>query len=682
MVITATAPPPGPTVLQLWGPVRVECGDRVVEPGGPRERTVLAALALAQGRPVSVDRLLEWLWDEQPPPSARKSVQNAVLRLRQRLATAGVAVERVGDGYRLVLGEARVAGPGVGASLEQTVDSALRDAARARLEEARLTAVEHRVAALLELDADAAVAELERLVDEQPVREPLWALLVLAQYRAGRTAEALTAYARARRSLTDALGVEPGPVLRALHRSVLDHDPQLLAEQAAVGRALVADAAARAALGDVAGARSRYAEAVVAARRADDALLLADAAAGQAGEAQWVLGDTELEALLEQVVVRLGDPPSDRVRAGRAVAGLALLRAFRGDVRARAHAIHARALTAEGATPATRTAALFAAATAWEGPDDSELRDRHGRALLDHGRAAGDRTAQALGEQYLAWAALERGDAVTAAAARSRMLALAEDESSPHLAAQVANTHFLEALLAGRLDEAASRADELSAAWRAASDPGIAMVVEVGARTLLGELTGDLDPLLPSFGGLAAALPSDLMWPLSTALAHALAGRLDLAREPLSVLTPSDLRALPRSTLWIANLTGICQLAALCHRPELAELVLEQLRPLTGTQVVVAGLAYRGSVAHWQGLALHTLGRLDEAEATLRTALQQHRAVDSPPWVAQTELALAAVLLARAAEPDEVRALLTRARGAAEGMGMSVLAHRCAALSG
>ena len=69
MVITATAPLPGPTVLQLWGPVRVECGDRMVEPGGPRERTVLAALALAQGRPVSVDRLLEWLWDEQPPPS-------------------------------------------------------------------------------------------------------------------------------------------------------------------------------------------------------------------------------------------------------------------------------------------------------------------------------------------------------------------------------------------------------------------------------------------------------------------------------------------------------------------------------------------------------------------------------------------------------------------------------------
>ncbi len=77
-MVTLTSPPDAatrsvPGVLQLWGPVRVACGARVVEPGGPRERTVLAAPALAQGRPASVDRLLERLWGEQPPASARKS---------------------------------------------------------------------------------------------------------------------------------------------------------------------------------------------------------------------------------------------------------------------------------------------------------------------------------------------------------------------------------------------------------------------------------------------------------------------------------------------------------------------------------------------------------------------------------------------------------------------------------
>jgi len=624
----------------------------------------------------------EWLWGEQPPASARKSVQNAVLRLRQRLATSGLAglgVEHVGDGYRLVLGEATVAGPGIGESLEQTMDTPLRNAARARMEEARLTAVEHRLAALLELDPAAAATELDPLVDEQPAREPLWALLVLAHYRAGRTAEALQAYARARRSLTDGLGVEPGPALRELHRAVLDHDPRLLAEQAAVGRRLVADAAARAALGDVAGARSRYAEAVVAARRAGDVLLLVDAAAGQAGEAQWVLGDTQLEALLEQVAVQLGEPPLDEVRAGRAAAALALLRAFRGDVRARAHAA---ALTAHGAAPTTRTAALFAAATAWEGPDDSGLRDRHGRALVEHGRAAGDRTAQALGQQYVDWAALERGDAVAASAARSQMFALAQDEPSPHLAAQVADTHFLEDLMAGRFDAARTRVEQLGTAWRAASDPGIAMVTDIGARTLLGELTDGLDELLPAFAGLAGALPSDLMWPLSTALAHALAGRLDLPQSSLTALTASDLRGLPRSTLWIANVTGICQLAALCHRPELAELVLEQLQPLTGTHAVIAGLAYRGSVSYWQGLALATLGRLDDAETSLRAAVLQHRVVDSPPWIAQAELALAAVLLGCSDESSaqEASSLVRSAATAAGRMGMSLLARRCRAL--
>ena len=117
------------------------------------------------------------------------------------------------------------------------------------------------------------------------------------------------------------------------------------------------------------------------------------------------------------------------------------------------------------------------------------------------------------------------------------------------------------------------------------------------------------------------------MWPLSTALAHALAGRLDLAQPSLEALTPSDLRGLSRSTLWIANLTGICQLAALCHRPELAELVLELLQPLTGTHAVIAGLAYRGSVSFWQGLTLASLGQLEDAETHLRAAVLQHRNV-------------------------------------------------------
>ena len=668
-------------VLHLWGPVRVQTAGGVVQPGGPRERTVLAALAIVAGRPVSMERLSAWLWDGDPPDSARNSVQNAVLRLRQRLDGTGMRIEHVGDGYALQLGPAGIDVGGPGEPLEQTMPTAPRTAATLALREARHSAVERRLAEQIELDPVQAIPELELLLAEQPEREPLWALLMLAHYRAGRSAAALQAYGRARRALADALGLDPGPLLRELHRGVLDHDPRLLAEQSALARALLADAAARAAVGDIAGARQRYADAVAAALRADDVLLLADAAAGQAGEAQWVLGDTALEALLEQVLLRLGTPPVDPVRAGRAAAGLALLRAFRGDVRARAHAAQAAALTATGATPATRTAALFAAATAWEGPDDIDSRERNGRALIGHGQDTGDRTAQSLGEQYVAWAAMERGEATNARAGRQRMLQLAADQPSAHLAAQVADTRFLEAMLEGRFTDAGQRIEELGAAWRAAADPGIAMVTEVGAGLLLGELTTGLDALLPAFAALTAALPGDVMWPSSTALAHALAGRPDLAEAAMDGLTASALRALPRSTLWLTHVSGISQLAWLCKRPDLAAVVLELLQPLGGTHVVVAGLAYRGAVAYWQGLALHTIGRLHEAEASLRAGLAQHQAVNSPPWIAQAELALATTLLAQ----DPTRAAtaaahLENASETADQIGMTLLKQRCASL--
>ena len=92
----------------------------------------------------------------------------------------------------------------------------------ARLEEVRLLAAEGRVEADLALGRAAEViGELEGLVGEYPVRERLWRLLVLALYRAGRQADALAAYRRARDMLAAELGIEPGEELRALERAVL-----------------------------------------------------------------------------------------------------------------------------------------------------------------------------------------------------------------------------------------------------------------------------------------------------------------------------------------------------------------------------------------------------------------------------------------------------------------------------
>ena len=97
-----------------------------------------------------------------------------------------------------------------------------------RLEELRLAALEERIEADLALGRhDALVAELETLVAENPYRERLQGQLLLALYRSGRQAEALDAYRRARRTLTDELGIDPGPRLQELERSILRQDASL-----------------------------------------------------------------------------------------------------------------------------------------------------------------------------------------------------------------------------------------------------------------------------------------------------------------------------------------------------------------------------------------------------------------------------------------------------------------------
>ena len=93
-------------------------------------------------------------------------------------------------------------------------------------------AIEARVEADLALGRHGElVGELEALCREHPLRERLWELLMLALYRAGRQAEALRAYSKARDHLVDELGIDPGPALRQLEARVLAQDPSLAARQ-------------------------------------------------------------------------------------------------------------------------------------------------------------------------------------------------------------------------------------------------------------------------------------------------------------------------------------------------------------------------------------------------------------------------------------------------------------------
>jgi DNA-binding SARP family transcriptional activator/tetratricopeptide (TPR) repeat protein len=250
----------------LLGPLLVRGGAGQIEVPAAKQRAVLAALALRAGQVVSFDALAEAVWDDAPPPGARVTVRNYVLRLRQLLGPAGGRIVTRDPGYVLDTGAADVdvlafgrmyrdGGAAVRAGAWAAAAEVLREALALwrgapladvpapvlyrewadRLEQERLHAVEWRIGAQLHLGAHGEVlGELERLVAEHPLREQVHGLLMLALYRVGRPGDALAAYQHARRLLVDELGVEPGDELRRLQQQVLARDPALTAPVPAV----------------------------------------------------------------------------------------------------------------------------------------------------------------------------------------------------------------------------------------------------------------------------------------------------------------------------------------------------------------------------------------------------------------------------------------------------------------
>ncbi|WP_456954890.1 nSTAND1 domain-containing NTPase [Geodermatophilus sp. SYSU D00867] len=232
---------------------------------GAKERLLLAVLAAGAPAVVPTDRIVEELWDGDPPASARKSLQAHLVRLRSALepdrprGSTGRHVVRRGPGYALAVergdldalalgdlatrgraalaaGDPAAAAELLGAALRlwrgdpyaDWPDAPFAEAERRRLTELRDGALTACTEARLALgEAAALVPDLERLVTEQPLREEWWRLLVLALYRAGRQADALGAARRARSVLAEELGADPGPALRAAEAAVLAQDPAL-----------------------------------------------------------------------------------------------------------------------------------------------------------------------------------------------------------------------------------------------------------------------------------------------------------------------------------------------------------------------------------------------------------------------------------------------------------------------
>jgi DNA-binding SARP family transcriptional activator/streptogramin lyase len=243
--------------FRALGPIEVVREGQPVELGKGIERALLAILVLDVGRSVGVDEIVEALWGERLPATAREMVRNYVGRLRRRLGPDVVVTTP--SGYRLVAdadavditqferlasagaqalerGDAKSASVRLRKALDlwrgrplPELDESQAYAVRiGALEELRLRVEEDRVVAELALgEARMMIPELEALVELHPYRERLLGQLMLALYRSGRQKDALDRYASARRRLVDEIGLEPGEDLRELQGRILRQDHAL-----------------------------------------------------------------------------------------------------------------------------------------------------------------------------------------------------------------------------------------------------------------------------------------------------------------------------------------------------------------------------------------------------------------------------------------------------------------------
>jgi DNA-binding SARP family transcriptional activator/tetratricopeptide (TPR) repeat protein len=250
------------TYFRALGPLEVGVAGRSVVIEASRQQVILGTLLLARGRPVTVEQLIDAVWADAPPSTARGQVQICVSALRRGLGRQRIVTHATGYSLRLddasldlVEFDRRITAARAATTVGRPVDAVenLRaalglwrgpalagvssrsvEAAAARLEDERMSAIEE----LMELELDLGrhrelTGELVELVAAHPLRERLRGLLMVALYRSGRQAEALAVFREARRHFIEELGLELGEPLRHLEQAILTHDAELdLAEPA------------------------------------------------------------------------------------------------------------------------------------------------------------------------------------------------------------------------------------------------------------------------------------------------------------------------------------------------------------------------------------------------------------------------------------------------------------------
>ncbi|RLE24833.1 MAG: hypothetical protein DRJ50_04095, partial [Actinobacteria bacterium] len=243
--------------LRVLGPMQVVRGGTEVDLGGPRGRLILALLVADVDQVVSTDRLIEGVWGDDPPNTARKAAQVHISNLRRAVGDE-FPLRTAPGGYVLQSSDLAIDSLAFESDLQNAVSVLRTDpttaivllgdalamwrgpsyadlneepglqAESARLSELRLQALEYRVDASLRAGRHSEViGELEVLTADHPYRERFREFQMLALYRAGRQTEALRAYDRTRSILVEELGIEPSPALRALQQQILEQSTDL-----------------------------------------------------------------------------------------------------------------------------------------------------------------------------------------------------------------------------------------------------------------------------------------------------------------------------------------------------------------------------------------------------------------------------------------------------------------------
>jgi DNA-binding SARP family transcriptional activator len=665
--------------IRVLGPLEVDVDGDVLPLGGPRLRALLALLVAAAARPVSVSALVELLWGYAAPPDADRTVRTYMSRLRKSIASATTAVgatdlivtkppgyllrvepalvdavrfeQLAAAGHRsLNAGRPDVATGQLGAALrlwqggayEEFTGMPALDAAGRRLAQLRDDAVQDRI------DADLAtghgqelVAELTEMTAVTPGNERLWGQLMTALYRAGRQADALDTFRRARRALIEQCGVEPSPVLTAIHQRILAHEDGLLGvgelttrDDGRIERLLAAGTSALHTEGDLTVSRDRFEAAYRHAERQGDVTGMSHAVLGLSGlwvhEHRTATTTTQLRSRLEHALAAVDRDSPLALRLRVRIAG-------ETEYPTTTHTEILRLVedTRRAADPIAHAEALSIAHHCVLGPDHGALRHELALGLIGESDRTGRRVDRLMG---LLWHTIDLFLAADPHAERRLGELEAVLADGEHLAVRFAADaiRVMLAIRAGRFDEAEVMAQTCADRGQQAGDAdalGWYGAQLVAIRWFQGRLT-ELLPMLEVLVHSHTLSAIDNSYFAALASAAAVAGDHRAAATSLARLTGHDLAKVPRSSTWLVAMNGVAEVAFRLGDADTAAQVYRLLSPFADLPIMPSlAIACFGSAHHSLGLASLTTGHLDRAVQHLRTAVQHNLALAHWPAV-------------------------------------------------